>query len=286
MRYGFIIYTAGDINAIVDLAVEAEAVGWDGVFYWDGIFLERHAQAGDHIYDPWIVLAAIAARTTTIRIGSVLTPLPRRRRWKVARETVSLDRLSRGRLIFPVGLGFVADGGFSRVGEITDRKTRAELLDESLEIITGLWTGQPFRFTGTHFHLDEMTFLPPPVQSPRIPIWVAAVWPFEKSIRRAVRYDGVLPEARNSDGSAAEIKPADIVAIKRYVTEHRASSTAFDIALEGQTPGHDRVKSKEIVGAFGEAGLTWWLESLFDPARSASLDEVRTRIRQGPPQGN
>jgi len=105
MRYGFIIYTAGDINAIVDLAVEAEAVGWDGVFYWDGIFLERYAQAGDHIYDPWIVLAAIAARTTTIRIGSVLTPLPRRRPWKVARETVSLDRLSRGRLIFPWGWG-------------------------------------------------------------------------------------------------------------------------------------------------------------------------------------
>ena len=175
MRYGFIIYTAGDVNAIVDLAVEAEAVGWDGVFYWDGIFLERYAQAGDHIYDPWIVLAAIAARTTTIRIGSVLTPLPRRRPWKVARETVSLDRLSRGRLIFSVGLGFVDDGGFSRVGEITDRQTRAEMLDESLEIITGLWTGQPFRFTGKHFHLDEMTFLPPPVQSPRIPIWVAAV---------------------------------------------------------------------------------------------------------------
>ena len=283
-RYGFIIYTAGDINDIVDLAVEAEAVGWDGVFYWDGIFLERHALAGDHIYDPWVVLAAIAIRTHKIRIGNVLTPLPRRRPWKVARETVSLDHLSRGRLIFPVGLGFVPDGGFSRVGEITDRKVRAELLDEGLDIVTGLWTGRPFSFAGKHFQLDEMTFLPPPVQSPRIPIWVAAVWPFEKSIRRAIRYDGVLPESRNADGSSAEIKPADILAIKRYVDLHRDSGTPFDIALEGQTAGHDRIKSKEIVGAFAQAGLTWWLESLSDPARSATLGQVRDRIRQGPPR--
>src|SRR5437667_413868 len=163
MRYGFIIYTAGDINDIVDLAVEAEAVGWDGVFYWDGIFLERHALAGDHIYDPWVVLAAIAIRTHKIRIGNVLTPLPRRRPWKVARETVSLDHLSRGRLIFPVGLGFVPDGGFSRVGEITDRKVRAELLDEGLDIVTGLWTGRPFRFQGKHFTVAEMKLLPPRV---------------------------------------------------------------------------------------------------------------------------
>jgi len=283
-RYGFIIYTAGDINDIVDLAVEAEAVGWDGVFYWDGIFLERHALAGDHIYDPWVVLAAIAIRTHKIRIGNVLTPLPRRRPWKVARETVSLDHLSRGRLIFPVGLGFVPDGGFSRVGEITDRKVRAELLDEGLDIVTGLWTGRPFSFAGKHFQVDEMTFLPPPVQSPRIPIWVAAVWPFEKSIRRAIRYDGVLPESRNADGSSAEIKPADILAIKRYVDLHRDSGTPFDIALEGQTAGHDRIKSKEIVGAFAQAGLTWWLESLFDPARSATFGQVRDRIRQGPPR--
>src|SRR5438093_11612420 len=99
MQYGFIIYTAGDINDIADLAVEAEAVGWDGDFYWDGIFLERYAQAGDHIYDPWIVLAAIAARTTTIRIGSGLKPLARWRPWNVERETVSLDRLSPGRPI-------------------------------------------------------------------------------------------------------------------------------------------------------------------------------------------
>ena len=284
VQYGFIIYTAGDINSIADLAVEAEDVGWDGIFYWDGIFLERHAEVGDHIYDPWVVLAAIATRTKQIRIGSVLTPLPRRRPWKVARETVSLDHLSRGRLIFPVGLGFVPDGGFSRVGEVTDRHVRAELLDESLDIITGLWTGKPFHYSGRHFHLDEMTFLPPPVQSPRIPIWVAAVWPFEKSMRRAIKYDGVLPETRNPDGTSASVTPDAVRAVKAFIDEHRHSTSTFDIALEGQTPGDDLQQAQATVRAFGEAGLTWWLESLFDPERSASYDEVRQRIRQGPPR--
>jgi len=284
LRYGFIIYTAGDINSIVDLAVEAEEVGWDGVFYWDGIFLERHAAAGDHIYDPWVLLAAVAVRTTKIRIGSVLTPLPRRRPWKVARETVSLDHLSHGRLIFPVGLGFVPDGGFSRVGEVTDRRVRAELLDESLDIVTGLWTGQPFSFSGRHYHLDEMKFVPRPVQSPRIPIWVAAVWPFEKSMQRAMRFDGVLPETRHPDGSSADVKPDDVRAIKTYIHEHRDPSLSFDIVLEGQSPGDDHDQADAIVRSFAEAGLTWWLESLFDPARSATFDEVQTRIRQGPPR--
>ena len=132
MNYGFILYTGGDIHTLPALAAEAEETGWDGVFYWDGIYLDRHAEAGDHVYDPWVVLAAFAMRTERVRIGALLTPLPRRRPWKVARESVSVDHLSRGRLVLPVGMGFLPDGGFSRVGEGSDARTRAERLDESL----------------------------------------------------------------------------------------------------------------------------------------------------------
>src|SRR5258708_39268693 len=147
MQYGFVI-PRGDIQSVVALAQEAEAAGWDGVFYWDGICIPG---AGE-MYDPWVTLAAIAVRTQRVRIGAMLTPVARRRPWKLARETVTLDHLSGGRLVLPVGLGVLDDLGFGGVGEPTDRKTRPELLDEGLAILTRLWTADPFTFTGTPHH--------------------------------------------------------------------------------------------------------------------------------------
>src|SRR6266849_4214561 len=200
MQYGFVI-PRGDIQSIVALAQEAEVAGWDGVFYWDGICIPG---AGE-MYDPWVTLAAIAVRTQRVRIGAMLTPVARRRPWKLARETVTVDHLSGGRLVLPVGLGVLDDLGFGGVGEPTDRKTRAELLDEGLAILTGLWSGEPFSFTGKHYTLDEMTFLPPPVQTPRIPIWVAGAWPREKSMARVLRYDGHLPDKIGADGARENV---------------------------------------------------------------------------------
>ncbi len=165
VRYGFVIPT-GDVLTVAELAAEAEAADWDGVFTYDAI----HIEGMGPIFDPWVVLAAMAMRTERVRIGAMLTPPARRRPWKLTRETVSVDHLSNGRLVLPVGLGALDDGGFGKVGEPMDRRTRAELLDEGLEILTGLWSGRPFGFQGKHYHLDEMTFLPPPVQQPRIPI--------------------------------------------------------------------------------------------------------------------
>ncbi len=275
MQYGFII-PGGDVRTIVELAYEAEAAGWDGVFYWDGIYIESVGP----MYDPWVVLAAMAMRTERVRIGAVLTPLARRRPWKLARETVTVDHLSNGRLILPVGLGALEDGGFTKVGEATDRKIRAQLLDEGLAILTGLWSGKPFSFQGEHYHVEEMTFLPPPVQSPRIPIWVVGVWPRTKSMQRALRYDGLLPAKMNADGSSAEVTPADIQAMKEYIAEHRDQSTPFDIVWEGETPGDDPERAASIVQPWAEAGATWWMESRWS---SSKEDEVQTRIRQGPP---
>jgi alkanesulfonate monooxygenase SsuD/methylene tetrahydromethanopterin reductase-like flavin-dependent oxidoreductase (luciferase family) len=156
MRYGFIV-PKGDPRAITELAREAEEADWDGVFYYDAICVGEM-----ETYDPWIVMAAMAMETERVRLGAILTPPARRRPWKLARETVTLDHLSGGRLVLPVGLGALDDGGFSKVGEPTDRKVRAELLDESLEILTGLWNGEPFSYEGEHYRLEEMTFLPPP----------------------------------------------------------------------------------------------------------------------------
>ena len=276
MQYGFIL-PGGDLHTLLELAYEAEEAGWDGVFYYDAICIE----GAEPMYDPWIVLAAMAMRTKRVRIGAVLTPVSRRRPWKLARETVTLDRLSQGRLILPVGLGTIDDGGFAKVGEVTDRKIRAQLLDEGLEILTGLWSGQPFSFHGQHYHVEEMTFLPPPVQSPRIPIWVVGAWPRMKSMQRVLRYDGLLPAKINADGSPGEVTPADIQAMKAYIAEHRTLTTPFDIVWEGETPGEDHEQAVSIVRPWAEAGATWWIEARWGD--SLRPDKVRSRIRQGPP---
>lgn len=277
MRYGFII-PGGNLETIIALAQEAEAAGWDGVFYWDGIYIES---AGP-MYDPWVVLGAMAMRTERVRIGAILTPVSRRRPWKLARETVTVDHLSHGRLILPVGLGALEDGGFGNVGEATDRKTRAQLLDEGLAILTGLWSGQPFRFHGEHYHLEEMTFLPPPVQSPRIPIWMVGAWPREKSMARALRYDGLLPNKLDAEGKQAELTPADIREMAAYCAAHRDQATPFDIVAEGRTPGEDPEQAATIVRPFAEAGATWWTEAMWEAPNGP--DELRVRIRQGPPR--
>jgi hypothetical protein len=155
------------------------------------------------------------------------------------------------------------------------------LLDESLEILTGLWSGKPFSFQGKHYHIEEMTFLPPPVQSPRIPIWVVGAWPSQKSMRRVLRYDGLLPSKISGGDTQAEITPEDIQAMKAYIDEYRSQTTPFDIVQEGETPGDDLEQARAIVRPYAEAGATWWNESRwsFPP-----IKELRKRIQQGPPR--
>ncbi|MGO8947968.1 MAG: LLM class flavin-dependent oxidoreductase, partial [Ktedonobacterales bacterium] len=271
MRYGFVI-PSGDTDTILELAQRAEESGWDGIFYWDGIDIEG---AGP-MFDPWAMLAAIALRTERMRIGAILTPVSRRRPWKLARETVTIDHLSRGRLILPVGLGALDDGGFAKVGEQTDRKVRAELLDEGLEILAGLWSGRPFAFHGKHYHLEEMTFVPSPVQVPRIPIWVVGAWPSERSMERALRYDGVMPTIRQVDGSLGAATPADVAAIQAYSVKHRASTDPWDIVIEGRTSGDDRELAAATVRPYADAGATWWIEAMWSAPNAP--EDVSTRI--------
>jgi hypothetical protein len=278
MQYGFIIPN-GDIQTAPDLAAEAEAAGWDGVFIPDCISIDTEGFPPGPGYDPWIVLAVMAVRTKHVRLGTMLSPISRRRPWKLARETVTLDHLSHGRLILPVGLGAAKDdAGFYKVGEAMDLKTRAKLLDESLDILTGLWSGQRFSYSGEHYHIQDMMLLPPPVQSPRIPVWVVGAWPYKKSMQRVLRWDGILPQ--KTDGTA--MTPADIQAIKAFVDEHRTLKTPFDIALDAETPSNDHERAISIVRPWAEAGVTWWLESMWQS--HITLDDIRTRIKQGPPR--
>lgn len=277
MQYGVVI-PKGDIHTIVDLTREAEAAGWDGVFTWDGIDIPEMGE----MFDPWVTMAGMAMVTERVRLGAILTPLSRRRPWKVARETTSLDHLSRGRLVFPVGLGALEDGGFSKVGEPTDRRQRAELLDESLDIITGLWSGKPFSYQGNHYHVDEMTFLPPPIQQPRIPIWVPGAWPRMKSMRRVLRYDGLFPDKLDANGQRSDITPDDLRAMRDFITRERGATTPFDIIWEGTTPGEDPGQAAAIVRPWAAAGATWWMEAHWTAPNEP--EDTRARIRQGPPR--
>ncbi len=275
MRCGFVL-PGGDAGTVADWAHAAGRAGWDGFFVWEPVWG----------VDAWVSLAAAAVRTRQIRLGTMLTPVSRRRPWKLASETATLDRLSGGRVILSVGLGAL-DTGFAAFGEVTDRRTRAELLDEGLEIVTGLWRGQPFSYSGRHYVIHETAFRPPPppTQQPRIPIWVVGAWPRARSMRRALRYDGVIPTVLGADGPVRLSTPDEMRAVCAFVRANRTGSTPFDVVMEGETPGDDRERAAAIVRSWAEAGVTWWIETRWNALDQADgLETVRRRIQQGPPR--
>jgi len=251
-----------DPRAVADLAVEAEAAGWDGFFVWDQIAWRAPVLA---VADPWVCLAAAATVTSRIALGPMVSPLARRRPAKVARETVSLDRLSNGRLIVGVGLGsdrFAQE--YSRTGEPVEDRTRAEMLDESLEILRGAWTGEPVHHHGTHHLVDDLTFAPRPVRG-TIPVWVAGFPGNLRPLRRAARHDGFFPVNLTSADQLAE-------AVDRVRTLREEPSHPFDVAVD-LAPGTDPEP-------WLAAGATWVLTDL-DPA-TLRLDAVRALVREGP----
>ncbi len=275
----------GDVHTLVQMAQEAETAGWDAFFIWDHVLFD---DLWHPIADPWIALAAIAAATSRIRLGTMITPLARRRPWKVAREAATLDHLSNGRFILGVGLGDPVQWEFGFFGEETDARIRAEKLDEALEILAGLWRGDYFSFTGKHFQLEEMRFLPRPMQQPRIPIWVGGYWPRKRPFQRAARWDGVCPSSLHG-----ALTPDDWRRILAYVQQHRTADTPFAAVHSGVTPGDDPSQDREKVVAYAKAGVTWWIEDLSPYGRGLGWDEkwttemvkqLRLRLRQGPPK--
>ena len=274
MKFGFVL-PYGDARTAADFACEAEQAGWDGFFVWEPVWG----------IEAWVSLTAAAMRTERIRLGTMITPVSRMRPWELASKTATLDNLSHGRVILAVGLG-APDTGFDSFGEVTDRKTRAELLDEGLDILTGLWRGQPFSYEGKHYHLKPTAFAPPPppVQKPRIPIWVVGAWPRMKSMGRVLRYDGLLPNVMSRKGEHTKATPKIIGDMKAFVEENRTEPTPFDIIMEGTTPGDDSRKAAAIVRKWAKAGATWWMEAMWGAPRNAKgLKAILKRIKQGPP---
>ena len=210
--------------------------------------------------DPWVALTAIALRTRTIRLGTRLMPPPRRRPWMVARETVSLDHISGGRLVLGVGAG----GGyydFEALGEVSDAKSLASLLDEALEVLTGLWSGKQYSHDGIAYHIKEAHFLPRPVQSPRIPIWVANLWPSKAPLRRAACWDGIVPIGRDLP-LAAMLTPEEMQEIVLSVTSQPEYTPPFEVVHSGITGGTNAALDRDIVTAYQRVGVTWWVEKI------------------------
>jgi alkanesulfonate monooxygenase SsuD/methylene tetrahydromethanopterin reductase-like flavin-dependent oxidoreductase (luciferase family) len=268
-----------DPGLLVELAVEAEAAGWDGVFAWDHVAREEDPSVP--ATDPWIAVAGMAVRTERVRLGIMVTPLARRRPWKVAREAVALDALCGGRFTLGVGLGGGPQAEFAAFGEDPDARSRADRLDEGLAILDGLWSGEPFSFAGEHHMVDGAHFRPRAVQQPRIPVWVAGRWPHKRPFRRASRWDGLFP-LFDGYGAGEMPPPALLAEAVAYTRARREGNDPFDVALESVSAGEDRAADAALAAEYEAAGLTWWIEAL--GWFRGPIEVMRERVRRGPPR--
>jgi alkanesulfonate monooxygenase SsuD/methylene tetrahydromethanopterin reductase-like flavin-dependent oxidoreductase (luciferase family) len=230
-----------DPRTLVDLAVRADERGWNGFFLWDHILYRPPVHA---VGDPWIGLSAVAARTERLRLGPLVTPLSRRRAHKVARETATLDHLSKGRLILGVGLGSNHNDELERFGEVVDARERSNLLDHALGRLTEFWAGE---------------FEPRPVQKPRIPVWVAARWPHRRPLRRAARWDGIFPIELPAPEALAEL-------VGEIAEQRGDDRKPFDVAVDLE-PGAE-------LDPWQRAGATWILTDFGPQPRAAHVRDV------------
>ncbi|MDT7570609.1 MAG: hypothetical protein QOE05_783 [Actinomycetota bacterium] len=251
-----------DPGLVARIAAEAEEAGWDGVFVWDHIGYRLPVRA---VADPWVTLSAIAAATSLVCLGPMITPLPRRRPAVVARQVSSLDQLSAGRVVFGVGIGSDGAGELTATGEELDDRRRGAMLDEGLSILRSAWTGEPVDHRGEHYTVNGLAFLPTPVQPSGPPIWVAARYGNKKPLRRAARHDGVFPIDLESADQLAEVV-ADVQGMRE------GQSSSYDVVV-GLLPGVDHAP-------YVAAGATWCLAS-FSPYE-LTVDTVRGVLAEGP----
>lgn len=280
MKFGFVL-PFGSARETAEAAKLAEQAGWDGLFVWEPVWG----------IDAWVSMTAAAMVTQKIMLGTMLSPISRMRPWDLAGKAVTLDHLSNGRLTISVGLGAV-DTGFADFGEVTDRKARAELVDESIDILHGLWKGQPFTHDGKHYKIKENKFVhqpPKPLHHDRVPIWMVGALGHEKSMRRVLKCDGLLPTKLDPSSTGPVDKPlfspADLRDAIAWIKANRTATTPFDIVMEAPF-GADPAKEAEIMAPWQEAGATWWIDSMWMAENNDDgKRKVRERIELGPVRG-
>src|SRR3984957_19662812 len=271
MRYAVVLPGGTATQQLAD-AMLAEQAGWDGVFVWEAAYG----------VDAWSLLAAMAARTERIRLGTMLTPLPWRRPWKVASQVATVDQISGGRAILGVGVGALGTD-LPDTNEATGLADRAAMLDEGIDLIRGLWDGAR-DFEGRHYQYRtgrmDLTAAVRPAQD-RIPIWVVGVWPRPKSMRRVLRCDGMIPQFEVGDRAPL---PDDARAVRAWLSKHGASPD-LDIVAEGESPADDVIAAAAQAAEWARAGCTWWLETRWsDPGQNGlGHDPMRARLAAGPP---
>lgn len=274
MRYG-VVLPGGTASRQLAQAEAAERAGWDAVFVWET----------GYGVDPWSLLSAMAVRTQQVRLGTLLTPAPWRRPWKLASQIATLDQLSSGRAIVTLGLGAVSDD-LPSTGETTDLRERAARLDETIDLLRTLWAGGR-EHHGTYFDVVCPGWLveaAAPVQQ-AIPIWVAGAWSRPRSMQRALRCDGVVAEwhlGRANDLHGGT--PEDLRDLCRWLSEH-GSNVEMDVICQGETPTEDPAAAAAHVASWGTAGCTWWMETRWGSAESAGdrLGAMDARMAAGPP---
>jgi alkanesulfonate monooxygenase SsuD/methylene tetrahydromethanopterin reductase-like flavin-dependent oxidoreductase (luciferase family) len=259
MRTAVSLPPFSDAATLVALAVEAEQAGWDGVFVWDHLVFVRDLRLDVH--DPWVVLGAMAQATGRVRLGTLVTPLARRRPWIVAKHLTTLDHLSGGRAVLGVGLGEPSDADFDAFGDPAGHKERAAIVDEALDLLDGLLRG-PAVHQGAYYRVDA-ELLPRPVQEPRPPIWVAAIVPHRRPIARAQRWDGIVPL-----GPQGYTTPDELASYLEGVER----MPGWDV-VAGRAPG---VAADEYAGA----GATWLIDSTWPEGDWVA--DLRRRVTAGP----
>ncbi|WP_329454298.1 LLM class flavin-dependent oxidoreductase [Streptomyces sp. NBC_01497] len=288
MRYSINIPNFGDFadpRTVASLAVAAEKAGWDALFVWDHVV---HVKRNRRVFgDPWMLLTAAALATSRIRLGTLVTPVPRRRPEQLARQVATLDRLSGGRVIFGAGLGGPIEDEYGSFGEPTDPVVLAEKLDEGLGLLADYWTGEPVTHHGRHFHADDVELLPGTVQRPRPPVWIAGYWPKRRPMRRAARWDGAAPlfESARHGHTPPVDEVRDLVGYLRAQRREQGADEdrPFEVVVGGASPA-DPGRARDLLGPLMDAGATWWDERRVQDDQVYRLDPVLRRVEQGPPR--
>lgn len=288
MKYGLDISPAGPWGrptTIAELACLAEECGWDGVFCEDYLCFPRDDERPDEVldtYDVWITLALVAQATSRITLGTMVTPLPARKPASVALTALTVDHLSGGRLVLAVGLGDGEPTNFAALGQTDTLRERAELLDESLEVITQLWSGEATSFEGHRLRLDHAQLRPEPYARPRIPIWVGGAMTKPRPRRRALQWDGACLYRIPPSQGWQDVTPDDVRQLRADAQNRHDRGDGFVIVVGGRERATDAdglAADLHYVGELAVAGVDWWHE--YVPPR-LSYDEARRRIEMGP----